>query len=229
MRKPRSPAAQLNMMRLHTVLLLAAFASCLAAPVSGQEASEQPITRYVADVRLALPKIPSDDNLAKPYGLAGTNLPGLGLGVDVGAHVYPLRLKALTFGLGVRATIGRAHAGPITQNDGTVLGKDVNARFSALSPQFSFNFGSAAGWSYLSVGVGSARLELRTPDTPPEITWPRRKTIDYGGGGRWFVRDHMAVTFDIRFYGINPVPATPTTYQSPRLRMLVISMGLSFR
>ncbi len=218
---------------LPTVCLLV---SCLVVPAAAQEPSEQPITRYVADLRLALPKVPSDDDLARPYGVAGRNLPGMGIGVDVGVHVYPLRLKPLTFGVGVAGVLGRAHASPTTQSDGTVVGKQMDARFSAFSPQVSFNFGSKAGWSYLSGGLGWARLELRASDTPADTVWPRRKTINYGGGGRWFIKDHMAVTFDIRFYGINPVAGcagqpcpAPTTYSSPRLRMLVISFGLSFR
>jgi hypothetical protein len=216
-------------MRICRPVVLALLASVVAAPLAAQELSEQPITRYVADLHAALPKVPGDDNLAKPYGLAGTNLPGLGLGVDVGAHLYPLRWKAVTFGVGLSGVFGRSHASPIKQSDGSTIGKDVTARFSAIAPQLSFNFGSAAGWSYLSGGLGSARLELRTPDTPPDTVWPRRKTINYGGGGRWFIRDRMAVTFDVRFYAMNPVPATPNTLQSPRLRMLVISIGVSLR
>ncbi len=209
------------------VLMLLAWGG--PTPAGAQEPSEQPISRYAVDLRVALPKVPADDGLARPYGLSGVNLPGLGLGADIGAHVYPLRLKWVTFGLGVSGVVGRAHASPVQQADGTVVGKDVNARFSAIAPQISFNFGSAAGWSYLSGGLGTARLEIRTPDTAPDTTWPRRKTINYGGGGRWFVRDHMAVTFDVRFYAMNPVPETPTVKPSPRLRMLVISIGMSLR
>jgi len=216
-------------MRICRPIVLAALAFCFAAQGAAQELSEQPISRYVADLHVALPKVPGNDDLAAPYGLAGTNLPGLGLGVDVGAHIYPLRWRSVTFGVGVSGVIGRSHASPIKQSNGTVLGKDVTAQFSAISPQLSFNFGSAAGWSYLSGGLGSASLELRTPDTPADTVWPRRKTINYGGGGRWFLRDRMAVTFDVRFYAMNPVAETPNTFQSPRLRMLVISVGVSLR
>ena len=206
-----------------------ALLACVAAPSSAQELSEQPIGRYMVDLRGALPKVPPDDGLARPYGLAGTNLPGLGLGVDFGGHVYPIRWRSVTFGVGVSAVFGRSHASPVTQSDGTVLGKDVTAHFSAIAPQISFNFGSAAGWSYLSGGLGTSRLEIRTPDTPAGTVWPRRKTINYGGGGRWFIRDRMAITFDIRFYAMNPVTETPTIKPSPRLRMLVISVGVSLR
>jgi hypothetical protein len=211
-------------------LLLALVASTLALPVAAQEPSEQPITRWVVDLRGAMPKVPSDDALAQPYGLTGTTLPGFGLGVDIGAHVYPLRWKSVTFGVGLSGVIGRAHASPITQSDGTTVGTDVTTRFSAVAPQISFNFGSAAGWSYLSGGLGTARLEIVTPDDTDTV-YPRRKTINYGGGGRWFLRDRLAFSFDVRFYGMNPVARSDADHikQSPRLRMLVISAGVSVR
>ena len=40
-------------------------------------------------------------------------------------------------------------------------GPTVNARFSALSPQVSLNFGTRDGWSYLSGGIGWARFHHR--------------------------------------------------------------------
>ncbi len=74
------------------LVILALLGSCLAQQARAQEPSEQPITRFVVDLRGALPKVPGNDDLAAPYGLAGTNLPGLGVGVDVGAHIYPCLL-----------------------------------------------------------------------------------------------------------------------------------------
>ena len=35
----------------------------------------------------------------------------------------------------------------------------------------------------------------------------RLKTINYGGGARWFAKAHVAFSFDVRFYAINPGPA----------------------
>ena len=29
-------------------------------------------------------------------------------------------------------------------------------------------------------------------------------TINYGGGARWFIKPHVAFSFDVRFYAINP-------------------------
>jgi len=202
---------------------------CLTSTGGAQELSEQPITRYALDLRAALPKVPADNALAAPYGLSGTNLPGFGLGADIGGHVYPLRWKAITFGIGVSGTVGRSQTTAlVVQADNTTIREKVTARFSAISPQISFNFGSAAGWSYLSGGIGTSRLAIETPDTAGDVS-PKRKTINYGGGGRWFVRDRMAVTFDVRFYAMNPIPAAENVKQSPRLRMLVISVGISVR
>ena len=178
---------------------------------------------------LALPKVPANDGLAAPYGLAGSNLPGLGLGVNAGAHVYPLHWKSVTFGLGVNAVIGRSHTtADVLQPDGTTVGTPVTARFTALAPQVSFNFGSAAGWSYLSGGYGSGQLAIDTP-AAAGTAHPWRRTIDYGGGGRWFVRDRMAISFDIRFYKIDAAAASENVKPSPRVTMLVVSVGISVR
>lgn len=213
-------------LRVSIIVLLGCW---LPSAGRAQESSEQPITRYAVDLRAALPKVPADNALADPYGLSGANLPGLGLGVDIGGHVYPIRWKSVTFGVGLSGVVGRSHTtATIAQADNTTVSKRVTARFSALSPQLSFNFGSAAGWSYLSGGIGTSRLAIETPDTAGDES-PRRKTINYGGGGRWFVRDRMAVTFDIRFYAMNPIPPAGNVKQSPRLRMLVISAGISLR
>ncbi len=217
-------------MRIRTLVGLAVLGTCFAAPLQAQEASEQPITRYVLDLRAALPKFPSTNDLASPYGLATSNLPGLGLGASIGAHVYPLRWRHTAIGVGVNGVIGRGHASAQVQPDGTVVGKDVSMVLTSFSPQISINFGSAAGWSYLSGGISQSRLTIETADTVKAgIEYPARKTLDYGGGGRWFLTPHMAATFDIRFYTINPTNGTMTVMQAPRTRMMVISMGISLR
>jgi hypothetical protein len=214
-------------MRHATLVLLAVLA--LAPPAHAQMMSDLPIGRYVIDVRAALPKVPSSAELAAPYGLAAADLPGLGLGLDVGAHVYPVRWRFVTFGVGADVAIGRAHAGVVTAADGTTTGADVTARFTAVSPQVSVNFGSAAGWSYLSGGLGFSTLGVETATTSPTAIAPRRKTLNFGGGGRWFLRDRMAFTFDLRFYAMNPIAAETDILQSPRLRLMVFSAGVSFR
>jgi len=216
-------------MRRRVLAMVVLLGAAWAAPLAAQELTEQPISRYVVDVRAALPKVPSEDGLGNPYGLTGDQLPGLGLGVDVGAHYYVMRWKRMALGLGFAAVVGRAHASAVTADDGTVTGKDTTATFTAAAPQISINFGSAAGWSYLSGGIGVASLAIRTPDTPDSQRAPRTKTLNYGGGGRWFLRDRVALTFDIRFYAINPIEPEADVYRAPRMKMVVVSIGASFR
>jgi hypothetical protein len=216
-------------MRAATLATLLGISVLTAAPARAQLAADEPIGRYVVDVRGALLSVPSSGELAADNGLLTTNLPGLGLGVDVAAHVYPLRFKAVTFGLGAQLTLARATAGPNTLEDGTTTGTDVTAKFTAVSPQVSLNFGSKAGWSYLSGGMGLATLFFETPQSDPEQEVPRRTTINFGGGGRWFLKEHMAFSFDLRFYMMPPVAADTHIAQSPRLRVMVFSAGVSFR
>jgi hypothetical protein len=199
------------------------------APALAQAPSDQPIGRYVIDLRGALPKFPSSDDIATNNGLTTANLPGWGLGFDVAAHVYPLRLRGVTFGVGVDLATGRGRSAPTENEDGTTTGTDVTGHFTAVSPQVSLNFGSAAGWSYLSAGVGFSTLWFETPDTDPEQQAPRRRTLNFGGGARWFLRDRLAFTFDVRFYIVNAVAAAEHVTAAPRTRMMVMSAGVSLR
>ncbi len=72
----------------------------------------------------------------------------------------------------------------------------VNTRFSAVSPQISFNFGARDGWSYISGGIGRGTLTTQRVDEPLPDPESGTKTINYGGGARWFAKKHLAVTFD---------------------------------
>jgi len=51
----------------------------------------------------------------------------------------------------------------------------------------------------------------------------RAAAINYGGGARWFLREHLAAGFDLRFHRIAAVGAQPST------RALVLSAGVSVR
>ena len=66
-----------------------------------------------------------------------------------------------------------------------------------ISPQLSLNFGNGNGWSYLSVGIGRSLWSI-TPDgaqSRPIDEEPIR-TINYGGGARWFIKPHLAFSLD---------------------------------
>ena len=57
----------------------------------------------------------------------------------------------------------------------------------------------------------------------------RVKTINYGGGARWFIKAHLAFSFDVRFYAINPGSAAYRFPQTPRTRLMVVGAGVSIK
>ena len=65
---------------------------------------------------------------------------------------------------------------------------DANATMNVVAPQLSFNFGTSDGWSYLSVGAGTARVNAEATGSS--------SAINAGGGARWFMKRHLAVGFD---------------------------------
>lgn len=198
---------------------------------SGRSAFAQeagPIGPFVVDARGTAAFVGQNGPIAAARGLTAPQLPSRTLGFDVAAHVYPFRWKAVTFGIGAALTMTRGRQGAAVDDSEEVTGETVETRFNALSPQLSFNFGDGDGWSYISGGLGSSRFAVDTESGPPDEP-PRAKTINYGGGARWFVKDHMAVTFDLRFYAITPVVADLDTPGAPRMTVTVLSIGVSFK
>jgi hypothetical protein len=104
----------------------------------------------------------------------------------------------------------------------------VEARLTALSPQLSINFGHRMGWSYLSGGIGTATYRAWRDDLPEEEGESTR-TINYGGGARWFLNEHLAFAVDLRFYAMNPTEASATAAGHPRMTLVVVSAGVSLR
>src|SRR5262249_5018957 len=95
--------------------LFAALCGFLLLSSASASAQEPPprIGPFVLDVHATVPRFPSDNaQLAASRGLSPAQLPGTGLGIQIGAHVYVLRLKAITFGLGAEVATGRATKTP---------------------------------------------------------------------------------------------------------------------
>ena len=191
--------------------------------------SNRKIPPYVLDIRLLALKVPKAEGFSSPYSVAAAALPAMAPGGEVGLHVYPLRTRTWAIGLGAAGEVARGHASASKNSSGAVTGADVTVHLLAITPQLSLNFGTLAGWSYLSLGVGASNFYLDTPTTPSSTLVPRRKTVNYGGGGRWFFRDRMAFTLDLRFYAFNPVAEDANIKPSPRVTTMVIGAGLSFR
>ena len=59
------------------------------------------------------------------------------------------------------------------------------------------------------------------------------KTINYGGGARWFAKPHLAFSLDVRFYAINPgtpyIVGPDGPVGSPRTTLLIIGAGISLK
>lgn len=183
---------------------------------------------FVADLHVTVPPFPQDPQLAASRDMTIAELPGRGLGVLVGLHVYPLRWRAVTFGLGGEFATARARQTPTATQ--TAI-RPATERLTTVTPQLSFNFGTGNGWSYITGGLGRstwAVVPQGQEGFPADSE--RLKTISYGGGARWFMKRHLAFSFDVRFYAINPgTPFVPGVLGSPRTTLLVIGAGVSAR
>jgi len=216
------------MRRLASVLVVALVA--FARPAAAQD-PPPPIPWVVVDLHGTLPRFPTDDpDLAASRGMNLAELPGAGLGMQVGVHFYPLHTHVMTIGLGGELAMGRATQTPPapTSASGTQL-RAAEERITSLAPQLSLNFGNGSGWSYLSAGLGPTTWFLAPDnlvDYPPNSD--KLKTLNYGGGGRWFIKPHLAFSFDVRFYAINPGSAG-TFPPTPRTTLLIIGAGISLK
>ena len=185
---------------------------------------------FVVDLHGTVPRFPNDDpQLAQSRDLSVRELPGAGLGLHAAANVYLLKWKAVTFGLGVDATIARSHQSQQAIS-ATETGRAVTERFAHIAPDLSFNFGNGDGWSYLSGGIGPAVWSL-VPDAaaPANSDRERLQTINYGGGARWFLNHHVAFSVDVRFYAINPGTPELGRPGGPRTTLLIIGGGVSIK
>jgi hypothetical protein len=164
-------------------VVVTALLAGLAAPAAAQGPAAPPPGPYVADVRVAT---------------------GRGLGVDLGAHVYIASLGSSRVGVG--ATWLRL-PGKTAEDVTTGATTEVEPSMTAIAPQLSFNFGTAAGWSTLSAGYGRAKLG----------TGEWAGSFNAGGGARWFLTDHAALGFDLRYHRLDADS------------LFAFSVGVSFR
>ncbi len=209
---------------LFTVALLGSASSIQAQGVDDIDA---PIDRFVVDLHGLISPWGQDASLAIARGFDPATQPGRGLGVGGGVHVYLLRWKFVTFGLGasVLYASGSQSPGP---DDPDPNAPALRKTLTAVSPQLSFNFGGRNGWSYVSGGPGTSTLSLYDQDAqkPPQRS---TNTFNYGGGARWFTNDHLAFALDLRFHNAGPLLETETEPGSPRITTMVLSIGASFK
>jgi hypothetical protein len=209
-------------------VMLASVGLGLAAPAvaHAQPPPREPIPVYTVDIRGAFPLLGQSADSAASLGVAPTQLPGRGLGLSAGVHVYPIRSRNWAIGIGgewlrARARQETAPVAPAT------TGVTIARRLDSLSAHLSVNFGHRDGWSYLSGGLGP--LAFDTWDEADEPDGVRATTLNYGGGGRWFTTPHLAFTFDVRFYATRPSEATSFVAARAKQTVMVISVGVSLK
>jgi hypothetical protein len=208
---------------LTLLTLLAATAPAAAQP------PDSPPGPFALDVRWAMPSFNTGSAVADPLGFRTAQLPSRGWGLDLGAHVYPVRGKRFALGLGADLIRTKGSKAPDPEDEAAVNDPTLETRFTAFVPQLSLNFGTGRGWSY--IGGGYAWTQRATGDVEAEVALgPRAMGLHYGGGARWFISPHVAFTFDLRFFRLPEQAAEGTTVPfQPKTRLFMASAGLSFK
>jgi hypothetical protein len=207
------------------VIVMAAAVLLLASAARAQDPPPR-IPLIALDLHGTLPFFPKNEELARSRNLVFPyELPGTGLGAHGALTLYPLKWKAVTFGVGIDAAVGRASRSAETY-------RPTTETFAHIAPEISFNFGNGNGWSYISGGLGPSVWSIAADGEPPlAANTERLKTINYGGGARWFIKPHLAFSLDVRFYAINPSTPDPVAGlpAGPRTRLLVMGAGISLK
>ncbi len=194
-----------------------------AARAAGQQ--REPVGPFVVDVRGLSAGLPTTEGWT-PVVPVDTIVPSRAFGLEAGAHAYPLQWGGVRIGVGAAFTLAR---GTTTS---TVAGTpDVVTRSSTIAPQMSFNFGHRLGWSHLSLGYGGAKVVSeasaigQTPATTADGGWSG--ALNFGGGARWFITDHLGVGFDVRWHRVSGRAATDTNPAAPRATLFHLAVGVS--
>jgi len=214
------------MFRLFVTTIGVALLGLAPAAAVAQPLPRDPLSPYVVDVRGAIPFLGQSEQTAASLGVAPTQLPGRGLGVAAGAHVYPIRRRGWAIGVGGEWLFSRGSFDLVPVDEATPV-RTIARRFESLSGQLSLNFGHRNGWSYLSGGAGP--LVFDTWEQPGSPDGARAMTLNYGGGGRWFTRPRLAFTFDVRFYATRPAEPTEVVGARGKQTVMVITVGVSIR
>jgi opacity protein-like surface antigen len=163
-------------------------------------------------------------------------VPQRAFGFGAGAHLYAFRIGVarLGFGVDLMRARGTARTEASTMGTESTTAAASTGTFhaamtvTAIAPQLSFNFGSHEGWSYLSGGYGTSATHAEV-NVPASIGGEagsrdrRTSTLNFGGGARWFLREHLAVGFDVRFHRLLATDAVPST------QIVGLSVGVSLR
>lgn len=216
-------------------VLMLVVASLMGTASTTAAQQRESLPRAVLDLRGASVGLPAVEGWTPPVPET-TVVPSRSYGLDVGGHVYLLRARVVSVGVGAAVVVSRGISKPPEPAAGAqaTTVPEVRTRLTTLAPQLSFNFGHRYGWSYISGGIGRARVRsevLRsaatTSPTSIEIGWVQ--TINYGGGARWFINDHIAFNLDLRWHKLPLVAATTSRPGAGRASLLVAGGGISIK
>jgi hypothetical protein len=210
-------------MRAGTLLILA-IVVC-APPASGQ--TRDPVGPFVVDLRGVRGGLPSAAGWT-PLVPEDTPVPSSGLGVDAGGHVYFGRTGPIRWGAGAALAIVQSRTSPLSAESAA-----VTTRATTMAPQVSMNFGHKLGWSYLSAGYGGAAVSSESaaiegvPAGSQDSGWVGATNI--GGGARWFITDHLGISFDARWHRLGARDATSTNPAAARTTLFNLAIGISLQ
>jgi len=209
-----------------------ALAGALFVAFARSASAQEPVPRvgpFVVDLHGIFTKLPNSQQVADSRGLVTSELPGSAFGGTLGLHLYFLKWKQLTFGIGGEVVGLRAHNVPPSDAAASDL-RPVTEKFLSASPQLSFNFGGRNGWSYISGGIGLSQWSI-VPDGAEshDADIERLRTFNYGAGARWFMKRHLAFSFDVRVYSIDAGAPALGFQGSPRSTLTVIGAGISVK
>lgn len=208
-------------------MLAAACVSVASTPARAQVV--RPIPAAVFDIRGFYSGLGQDPITAKALGIEATTMPKRGLGGVAALHFYPVRGKKISLGLGGEGILARGHAQQKDPDTKLPTAAAVNQRLLGLAGMISLNFGHRNGWSYLTAGMGPLSFVTYTGDTKPTDPAPRKRTLNMGGGARWFSNAHVAFTFDVRYYLTRPEDPIAGYPGRQRVKLTVLSAGISFK
>jgi hypothetical protein len=184
-------------------LILTAFA--IPPRAVAQSLNPGPPGPFVFDVRGSTSGIPNSEVLFG--GLpAGASIPTRGFGGNFGGHVYWRRVGPARLGLGGEVSFARGSSA------------DASAILVAIDPQVSFNFGTSDGWSYLSAGLGAAHVSGDPGGVSDTV-----RSINWGGGARWFLGPRLGFGFDVRVHHLADSEVLP------RAMTVSAAVGFSFK
>lgn len=204
----------------------------MAGPAGAQE--RRPISVAAFEIRGVTGSLPADAVTMEDLGLSG-DLPARVFGGVAGLHVFPVRREGFALGLGGEGLWARTGA-DIVDATGNPTGRRVVRHLQGLAGIVSLNFGHEGGWSHVSAGVGPLKYTNSlspAPAPPPGAADDEERayawTLNAGGGARWFLRRHVGVGFDVRFYLTRVAPQTATSAGRGAARLVLLSVGMTIK